>query len=89
MHVSVYHMLWVPQRPEEGIEFLELELQMVISLLEIHWEPNLGSLAEQQVFLTLDPALQLLHLTPHLQPHSFHHCQPAPTPLFEQVFIVD
>lgn len=36
-----------PQRPEEGIGFLELELQMVISLLEIHWEPDLGSLAEQ------------------------------------------
>lgn len=39
---------------EVGIGFLELELQMVVSLLVIPWQPNLDSLG---------PALELLYLT--------------------------
>lgn len=53
MCICAHMCAWCPQRSEEGVRTLELELHHVV----------LGLLQEQQMFLTTEPSLQPSHPT--------------------------
>lgn len=48
---------WCPQRPEECVDRLELELQGVVGCSMWMWKPK-SPLQEQYIFLTTAPSLQ-------------------------------
>jgi hypothetical protein len=59
--MSVHHMYaGCPQRPGEGVDPLELELQMVVKSACGCWESNSGPLEKQSVLLTTEPTLHPL-----------------------------
>lgn len=55
--VCVYHMPGVIQRPEKGVRFPKMRLQVTVNRHFGSWEPNLN-LQEQPVLLAAEPSSQ-------------------------------